>query len=952
MRPGLRLAISNLSERRSRTALLIATVALSAALIAAVSCAMESIQRSVRKQAQATVGTSDVRIKHSGTGKTLRNSLLDEVRAWPEVAEASGVLDLPMTLAGRFQFLEKNDFGYTRRDRRQSVNCIATGFDPATTPPFELAEGRFPTLPNEVVIGSLVAVRMSHAGANAKSPFELPSRDRGVRRHLTGPHPEIPIHLDESESAERLALELNSRSGVRIGDEIDALRQILPQINIAAVVSDPKKAAEIAKAAGVGIQLDGLAGLFRKPQKLKVVGIAAVPPFGGRPKCYMTLEGLNSLLDVDSQLSEIGIVLRSGVDPDSFVQSRGPTLDDDLVMQTTAKATSGLERNMEASRLGLVLATIMAFLAASFIIMTGMTTSVTERQRELGILRCIGATRLQLVQAQLATGAIVGAMGAIVGIPLGIAVAATIVRILQRQIEITYTNNPWGFFLAAVGAVIAGLAGAAYPAWMSARVSPLAALASRAGKPSRRGVFSLLAIGLACCTMQISIVTLTTDGQWRFWLYATLGLPALFVGYFALSVPVMVVITRCLAAPVSALLRLPPNIVKRTVLATPYRHGFTAGAMMGGLALMVGIWTQGGSIQRDWLGKIDFPDAFVAGLNLDSGAQATIDSLPFVERTCAITLHPIDTDVFGVRALQKYKSTFMAFEPEPFFAMTRPIWVQGDLESAMRKLAAGGAVIVAKEFHIARGLGVGDTFTCRSNDREFNFEIAGVVTSPGLEVISQFFNIGEDFTSQSLHAVFGTRQDLRDKFGSDAIHLIQIAFKPGVDDEQAVQTIQASLAGAGILDAGSGRKVKEQIQQLVEGGLLAASAVAIMAMLVAGFGVANLIIAGIGARQFEFGVLRAVGGSRGLVVRLVLAEAVLIALTAAFAGTLMGLQGVFAVQRIDELLFGLTLHLRPPPLPIAVGWGAVMVMTLGAAAPAVISLGRKRVRELLATVRG
>jgi hypothetical protein len=62
---------------------------------------------------------------------------------------------------------------------------------------------------------------------------------------------------------------------------------------------------------------------------------------------------------------------------------------------------------------------------------------------------------------------------------------------------------------------------------------------------------------------------------------------------------------------------------------------------------------------RDWLGKIQFPDAFVSGLSLSEENQRTLDAMPEVKRTCAITLHTVETDVFGVRALQKYKTTFV-----------------------------------------------------------------------------------------------------------------------------------------------------------------------------------------------------------------------------------------------------------------------------------------------------
>jgi ABC-type antimicrobial peptide transport system permease subunit len=86
--------------------------------------------------------------------------------------------------------------------------------------------------------------------------------------------------------------------------------------------------------------------------------------------------------------------------------------------------------------------------------------------------------------------------------------------------------------------------------------------------------------------------------------------------------------------------------------------------------------------------------------------------------------------------------------------------------------------------------------------------------------------------------------------------------------------------------------------------------------------------------------------------RLVLSEAILIALTAGVLGTLMGIQAVVSGQRLDKLLFGLELSVRPPPAPIIIGWLMVFAVTLGAAAPAVIRLARRQPRELLGAMKG
>lgn len=960
MRPAWRLAITNFSARRSRSLLLVATVALSTALIAAVACALESINDAIASQVDATVGTADVRIRPATSGKTFDAAILEQAQHWPNVAKAEGRSQGMITLSvERDVFSPMSDgTGFTRKKQRFVGNALATGFsDKPEDIRIPLWEGRYASSPGEIVIDATLARHLSWEKQRAKAAKErLGVARKSERDLLVGTPPSIPENVLDADEAARL----NAGVGVRLGDDVMVLQQALPPMNISAILSNPRRAANLAAAAGSTFQLPGLKGLFKKPIPLKVVGIAAPPPLGGRFQCYTTLDTLNALTDAKGQLSEIGISVK-GLSPAAFVEQHkyvdgaddaAQRVPATVLMQTTEKITSGLDKNVAAGRLGFYLAVTMAFLAAAFIITTGMTTNVTERERELGVLRCIGATRWQLAENQLVGGLLVGVLGALAGLPLGIALAALIVELLKRQMSLSLTLPPMGLAVACIGAILSGLIGAAYPAWRAARVPPLKALTSRADVPRIRGILKLLAFGLLGAAIHIGVITIPHDGQRVFWSYATFGLPALMIGYFLLSVPVTLAVCAIFGNAVTKLLRLPSHVLARTLRATPYRHGFTAGAMMGGLALMVALWTQGGAVQRDWLGKIEFPDAFVTGLNLTEESQQLVNAMPFVQETCAIAMKPVETDAFGVHALQKYKTTFLAFEPRPFFRMAKLQWLQGNEEEAARKLEAGGAVIVAREFFVAQGMGLGDTFKCRVDDKDHEFEIVGVVTSPGLEVVSKFFNVGEDFVDQAMHAVFGSRKDLKEKLGSESVHLIQIAFKPGVNDEDAITEIRTSLVGAGILDAGSGRRVKNEIMTFVHGVLMATSIIAVAAMLVASLGVANLIIAGITARQFEFGVLRALGASRGLVTRLVMGEAILIAISACILGTVMGCQGALGAKRVDELLFGIQVHFKPPFTAIAWGCGAVLLLTLGAAAPALWSLAKRRPRELLGALRG
>jgi putative ABC transport system permease protein len=923
MRPAWRLAINSLSARASRTLLLVAAVALSAALIAAVSCAMASISNAVRVRLDQTVGRANLRIKGAGTGQPFPESALAMAKSWPETKLAAPRLeasttwrfirpcwfaDEPGTVAGS---------GFHREVVGILGTAVAQGIDPDLEPGIRqttLVQGRLPRGPGEVALDQPLFEKLGKAPnrEKAKANGRMESLDLGrLEGRDAGP---------ETAGSQGEADGLNVGHALKLGDEVELVR------------------------------------LLRKPVKLKVVGVLGEIPFGGRWRAFLTLPTLQEITGDKDQLTQVDIITKDSVDPEAAAAAHRGELPPRTLLQTTERVTSGLEKNVRSNDLGFVVATVMSFLAASFIIMTGLSTGVTERMRELSILRCIGASRGQLALSQLIAGALIGAVGAVPGIPLGVAGAAAIIRIARDAVPNGLYVSPVGLATAGFGAVCAGLIGASFPAWRAARVSPLEGLASRARPPRRATIAALVAFGFAAIMLDLIIVEAPSNGQLVFWGYATVGLPAMFIGYFLLSVPMLMLIARLLGPAIGRLLGLPRNLLPRTIAATPYRYGFTAGAMMCGLALLVGIWTQGHAILRDWLGRLDFPDAFAVGLNLTEESRAKLDALPFVTGTVPITLHNIETTAFGVHALQQYKTTFIAFDPEPFFRLTHLTWIEptdpAAQERAKQRLKEGGALLVAREFKTAQHLGAGDTFTLKSEGKEYPFEIVGVVTSPGLEIVSKFFSVGDDFTEQAIHAVFGSRKDLKEKLGTDAISMIQIGLSKDISDQEAVSKIRTTLMDAGLLDAGSGRKIKQEIETAIKGTLLVSTLVALFAMIISSFGVANIVIAGIQARQFEFGVLRAVGAQRSLLTRLVLSEAILIALAAGVLGTLMGLQGVLSGQRLDKLLFGLELSVKPPPMPVTVGWLMVFAVTLGAAAPAVIRLARRQPRELLGAMKG
>ncbi len=628
-------------------------------------------------------------------------------------------------------------------------------------------------------------------------------------------------------------------------------------------------------------------------------------------------------------------------------------LPDGVVAEPTPRVLAGVSSAIRANEFFYVIFSVLAFLAAAIIITTGLTTSVLERVRELAILRSIGATRAAIVGAQAFTGLFIGVLGALLGLPLGVALAGLIAIAYPDRLPSGLHVSATGLAWAALGSAIAGLIAAVWPAILASRISPLEGLARRARAASTRAVAIAALLGLVGLVLDRLILTTSDDAQLVFRLHVFLGLPALIFGTFLLGAAVNIVVATLLGPLIARLFLVPAPLLKRSSRSAPFRNGFTAGALMVGVALLTGVWTNGTAVLRDWLDQIKFPDAFITHpLGVTNDARARVDAFPFVDGTCAITVLPIESTAFGVSGIRNPPVNFIAFEPDPFFRMTSLHWAAGDPEYAMRRLREGGAVIVAREFLVNRkGYSIGDVFDVTLANQTASFEIVGAVSSPGLDVVSLYFNIGRDYADKAVSSVFCSRADLQRVFSVDHTHLLQVGLKGDMTDEQVVAEIKKAL-GTGAYLVGSGRQILSSVREIGLGMMNIATLIAIGAMAVATLAALNVIVAGVDARRHEFGVIRAVGGSSGVLARLILAETALLALTAALMGVALGLQAAFAGQRLQALLAGIQLPFKPPPIPILLGCLALLAVALLTVAPLALRLARQRPVALLGGVRG
>jgi putative ABC transport system permease protein len=104
------------------------------------------------------------------------------------------------------------------------------------------------------------------------------------------------------------------------------------------------------------------------------------------------------------------------------------------------------------------ISSLFALFIGMFIIYNSFLIAVTERRTEIGILRALGATERQIWRLFLGEGAVIGAIGSLLGAVAGLALARAIAAAIGRLISDVYgvaqqaadvAANP-GFIVSAV----------------------------------------------------------------------------------------------------------------------------------------------------------------------------------------------------------------------------------------------------------------------------------------------------------------------------------------------------------------------------------------------------------------------------------------------------------------------------------------------------------------------
>ncbi len=229
------------------------------------------------------------------------------------------------------------------------------------------------------------------------------------------------------------------------------------------VVLDLRQLREDKLALGETIELFG-------GKKYKVVGVFT-PPSGSRIK--MALAAMQDALEAPGKSTYILVKLKNGANVDEVAARINEALPGNKINLTRDLVIDAQERIPALNTFLKVLVGLGAFVSTIFVLLS-MYTTVTERRKEIGILKSLGASKGFIIRSIEGEAVVIG----ILGILLGMAVSFLASFAIGRGFELAFEFN-WSWILTAIAIAIGGsIAGALYPAWRASTIDPVEVMAN------------------------------------------------------------------------------------------------------------------------------------------------------------------------------------------------------------------------------------------------------------------------------------------------------------------------------------------------------------------------------------------------------------------------------------------------------------------------------------------
>src|SRR5688500_3085510 len=623
---------------------------------------------------------------------------------------------------------------------------------------------------------------------------------------------------------------------------------------------------------------------------LKVAGIAA------------SLRGISALTDIATaqwrfgrlgQLNRIDVRLKPGADLHGALQRIGELLPPGVHAASLSSLEEASAYPSRSYRVNLNVLAMVALFTGGFLVFSAQALEMARRRGEHALLRVLGLRRREVARLVLAEAALLGAVGGILGLALGYAVALAAVRASGADLGAgMFRGVSPELRISVPAAVVYGLAGivvavlgALLPALDAARTAPARALKAgdeqtlfQRATPPWPGV--VLLAGGAVLSQLGPLQGLPVFG------YAAIA--CVLLGSTALVPAISHVIFNRLPLPASPPLALAVGQLR----SAPGQAAVSLAAIVASFSLMAAMAIMVASFRESvhqWLEAVLPAELYFRTTHagdtgqLEPGFEARVRALPQVARaeflrSGRILLDPAKPPLVLV-ARDRAERSFPAVG-----------------ERYERRDGDPAAVWVSEAVVDLYGFTPGQRLELPLLGKIHPVVVAGVF---------------RDYARQH-GAILVDRADYVRLTGDRAVNDGALWLAPGSSPAAAMAALRA-LPGAAQLDIADPGEIREVSMRIFDRSFAVTYAMEAVAFLVGLFGLSSSLGAIVLARRREFGVLRHLGLTRAQIRTMLAAEGGLLALVGAAAGLAAGAAiSLVLVYVVNRQSFHWSMELHPP----------------------------------------
>lgn len=622
-----------------------------------------------------------------------------------------------------------------------------------------------------------------------------------------------------------------------------------------------------------------------------------------------------------------------------------------------------IENAQSQQELVMVLLSSVAMLTSLFIILSTLSMGMIERVGQLGLMRCVGMTRWQLAKLIVYEVVPLGLFGIILGIPIGLALTWVTMMLVPDYFG-QFVLSRFGIVIASIGGFFTTLLAAFIPAVAATTVTPLEASRPRARNTGKFGVVIALFAALILLAAQKWVIDNRAHRSVAFTYWASTSIVLLYLFYALIAPACIWLASRPVVSVVATALGLRGKMLQDQVGSALWRSTGICCGLMVGLSLIVALTVFSNSFRAGWDFPKKFPEAYMWSFEqIDNSKLKQIAEIEGIsEYTIANARNAITVEMPAIGPqLVRSITWFLGCDPDTFLDLVRLEFKEGDRDEAIEKLKQGGHILVAADFARTRNKHLNDKVKVWIGQIMHEFTVAGVVDSPALDVASSYFQAQSEMRVVAVGSVIGTNKDLERLWRINAFNMVLLNFdleysEPPADwppprnspearrmpfwvfdESDSVASRWKSYQERLVLDemkaelqtsaafVGTVSELKEKIDDNLTRLTLLLSAVPGVALIVAALGVANLMTANITSRAKQIAMMRAVGATRGQILRLVIGEALVLGILGCILGLALGLHLSYNTKIMTQRMWGFDIGVHVPWLEV----GAAVILTVG-----------------------